>query len=126
MNFISFLPESLSFIFEQISVWGIRPYQLEVCRSFIFSCIVKKHNPLKNKMLLRRTEVGNKKKLKKKKKPQVDTHIMVTLHQYSKVPDNIHSDMGLKLGVYVYTKNPFFKWKQLKKELTKFWFTEIN
>lgn len=51
---------------------------------------------------------------------------MVTLHQYSKVPDNIHSDTGLKLGVYVYTKNPFFKWKQLKKELTKFLFIEIN
>lgn len=66
-------------------------------------------------MLLRRTEVGSKKKLKKKKKPQVDTHIMVTLHQYSKVPDNIHSDMGLKLGVYVYKKIHFLNGSSLKR-----------
>lgn len=49
---------------------------------------------------------------------------MVTLRQYSvqqfsKVSDNIHSDMALRPGIYVHRTNKFFKWKQLRKELAK-------
>ena len=62
MNFISFFPWVIKLHLQVDCFSGMGIYQLKVRRSFQFSCIVTKHNPLKNKMPLRRTEIESKKK----------------------------------------------------------------
>lgn len=61
-------------------------------------------------MLLRRAKVGSKNKYFKKNLKLIDAQVMVTLHQYSmlqfsKIPDNILSDMALKPSVYAHRTN---------------------
>ena len=57
VNFISFFSRVIKLHLQVDCFLEMGIYQLKVCRSFKFSCIVTKHNPLKKEMPLRRTEI---------------------------------------------------------------------